>query len=76
VEGLFLRQLFETMRATSHEEGLLDSAPGAQLFTSLMDDRLASEAAQRMNRGIGEALYRQLSRRLDEQEGTCPHAQP
>jgi Rod binding domain-containing protein len=76
LEGLFLRQLLETTRTTAREEGLFDSAPGAEIFTSLMDDRLASEAAQRMDRGIGEALYRQLSRRLDEQEGTCPHAQP
>lgn len=76
LEGLFLRQLLESMRATAREEGLFDSAPGEEIFTSLMDDRLASEAAQRMNRGIGEALYRQLSRRLDEQEGTWRQAQP
>lgn len=64
LEGLFLRQLLETMRATLPEGGLCERSAGDELFTSLLDERLASMAAQRMQRGIGEALYRQLRQRL------------
>lgn len=65
LEGMFLSQLFEAMRASVPEGGLLKPSAGEELFTSLLDDSLAVQAAERMNRGIGEALYRQLSRRLD-----------
>jgi flagellar protein FlgJ len=76
MEGLFLRQLLEAMRETTRGEGLLGASPGEEIFTSMLDDRLASEAAQKMNRGIGEALYRQMVERLDAQEGTCPETTP
>ena len=64
LEGLFLRQLFEAMRATLPEGGLCERSAGHEVFASLLDEQLASLAAQRMQKGIGEALYRQLSQRL------------
>jgi flagellar protein FlgJ len=76
MEGLFLRQLLEAMRATAQGEGLFGTSQGEEIFTSMLDDRLASEAAQKMNRGIGEALYRQMVERLDAQEGTCRTSTP
>ena len=64
LEGIFLRQLLEAMRQSVPNGGLTGASAGEDLFTSLLDDRLASEAAARTRNGIGEALYRQLSRRL------------
>jgi flagellar protein FlgJ len=65
MEGLFLSQLFRAMReSVPAEDGDVGSEYGKEVFTAMMDDRLASQAAQKMQRGIGEALYRQLSRRL------------
>jgi len=64
-EAVFLRQVFQAMRETEMDGGLLRHSPGEEMFTSLLDDRLASEAARRSQRGIGEALYRQLSRKLE-----------
>jgi flagellar protein FlgJ len=64
LEGLFIRQLFRAMRGSLPEGGLLERSSGEELFTSLMDDQLASLAAQKMERGLGEALYRQLVRRV------------
>jgi Rod binding domain-containing protein len=57
------------MREGQVESGLLSPAPGEDMLTSLMDDRLASVAAARMKRGLGAALYRQLSRRLPPAAG-------
>ena len=64
LEGLFLNQLFQVMRETVPEDQGLAAAPGQGMMQSLLDERLADTAAQRMEHGIGEALYRQLARRL------------
>jgi peptidoglycan hydrolase FlgJ len=71
LEGVFLSQLFSAMRASVPEGGLLEESSGQDLYTSLFQERLASEAASRMNRGLGEAIYKQLSRRLPP-EGVAP----
>jgi flagellar protein FlgJ len=71
LEGVFLRQLIETMRAGGRGEGLFETSPGEEIFTSLLDDHFASVAAQKMERGIGEALYRQLSRQLALEDPSC-----
>ncbi|MGH7741976.1 MAG: rod-binding protein [Candidatus Eiseniibacteriota bacterium] len=36
------------------------------MFASMLDEKLADAASERMDHGISEALYRQLSRRLPE----------
>ena len=64
LEGLFVRQLLQAMRETLPDGGFSDRSTGQEVFTSLLDDQLANLAAERMQRGIGEALYRQLSQRL------------
>jgi Rod binding domain-containing protein len=68
MEGVFLRQLFQAMRDTVPQTDLFGNSPGQDTFTQLLDDRLAADAAQKMHRGLGEALYRQLSRRLNLEE--------
>jgi flagellar protein FlgJ len=68
LEGVFLSQLFKAMRATVPQDGVVEAAPGHDLFTSMLDERLASQAAERMKRGLGEALYRQMARRLPPEE--------
>jgi Rod binding domain-containing protein len=64
LEGVFLAQLFQALRATVPESGL-GTAPGTDVFTAMLDERLAELAAQRLRGGMGDALYRQLSRRLE-----------
>ena len=65
LEGIFLAHLFQAMRETVPQAESPDAA-GREMFTSLLDDELASRAADQMHRGLGEALYRQLSRHLPE----------
>ena len=74
LEGVFLNQLFQAMRATLPKDEN-SNGNGEELFTSLMDEKLASVAAERMKRGMGEALYRELSRRLPP-EATPERGQP
>ena len=70
LEGVFLNQLFQAMRASVPEDGAVDSAPGQQMFTQMFDERVAAEAANHMSRGLGDALYRQLAARLPEAGST------
>lgn len=64
MEAQFLSQLFAAMRATatSLDGGQVSSEE--KLFTQMMDDRISELAALRSSRGLGDALYRQLSRHL------------
>ena len=59
-EGIFVAQLFREMRATIPTD---EAEAGQDMYTGLMDDALAGQAAQRSTRGLGEALYRQLAAR-------------
>lgn len=62
LEGVFISHLFQAMRESVPQNE--DSSMGQEMFTSMLDDQLASRAADQLHRGLGEALYRQLSRRL------------
>jgi flagellar protein FlgJ len=71
LEGVFVAELFKAMRETVPQDGILSQAPGQDLFQGMMDDRVADLYAGRSRGGLGEALYRQLSRRLPD-EGSRP----
>lgn len=72
LEGVFLNQLFQAMRASVPKEGLLTQNPGEEMFTQMLDERMAAEAADHMPHGLSEALYRQLAGRLAQQETPKP----
>ncbi len=70
LEGLFVNELFKAMRATLPQDGILSSAPGQDMFQGMMDEKLADMYATKSVHGLGESLYRQLGRRL--QDGSQP----
>lgn len=77
LEGVFLAQLFQAMRDTVPEDGLLDMPPGGDMFTSMFDEHIAGTLAQNTKGGLGDMLYNQLRQRIAEitagaSEGTYP----
>ncbi len=60
LEGVFVQQLFKAMRETIPRDGLANGGAGEEIFTALMDERMASHVPNQWDRGIGESLYRQL----------------
>jgi len=72
LEGVFLNQLFQAMRQSVPDGGLGEASPGEEMFTAMLDEQLAKEAAVNWERGIGEELYQQLSRRLTAQTNLEP----
>jgi flagellar protein FlgJ len=64
LEGVFLNQLFQAMRASVPQDGAVDAAPGQEMFTQMFDEKMAQQAADHMSHGLGDALYRQLAARI------------
>ena len=64
LEGVFLAQLFQAMRASVPQGGVLAPAPGQEMFTQILDERVARDAAKRADHGLADAIVRQLARRL------------
>ena len=76
LEGLFVEQLFKAMRETVPQEGGAFGTPqGEDMFTGLMDQRLATETPTQWEHGLADAAYRQLKRALpSEARATDPQA--
>lgn len=60
MEGVFFNQMLQALRATVPEDGVLDGGAGEEMFTSLMDEKIADAASARQEHGLGAVLYRQL----------------
>lgn len=61
LEALFVQQLFKAMRETvPQQEGIVSGGAGEEMFTGLLDQRLAAETPKQWSSGITDALYRQL----------------
>ena len=69
LEGVFVQELFKAMRETVPKDGLSDGGAGEEIFTSLMDEKIAAHVPDHWEHGIGDSLYRQLRAAL-------PHANP
>lgn len=60
-ESLFVSQIYSAMRKTVPEGGLLGNS-GERMFRDMLDSEMANQAAAAGSLGIGEMLYRQLSK--------------
>ena len=69
LEAVFLTQLLQAMRESIPEGGVTERSQGEQMFTTMLDEKIAQAGAGRNGRGISEALYRQLSRLLPPETG-------
>lgn len=58
LEGVFLNELLKLMRESVPEGGVVSGGAGEEIFTSLLDQSIAVQAAARIERGLGAALYR------------------
>jgi len=75
MQGLFVQQLYKSMRATvSKDGGLADPSQGEDVFSALMDEHLAADTGTRWHRGLGDAIYRALRQKagLDAPTAAVP----
>lgn len=73
LEGLFVQQLFQAMRAAVPTDGLLERGPGEDLFSSMLDQRIAQDVAERGDgpRDLSVSLYEALRDRLGPSADTA-----
>lgn len=55
-----MEQLFKAMRSTVPDDGVVTGGAGEAMFTSLMDQELASAAAGQWSSSIRDALLREF----------------
>jgi flagellar protein FlgJ len=60
MEGVFFNQMLQALRETVPRDGVLDGGAGEEMFTSLMDEKIAESASAKQEHGLGAVLYRQL----------------
>ena len=66
LEGLFVRQLYSAMRETVPTDGPLSGGAGEDMFTGLLDEKLADATpAQWSDHGLAAGIARQFQRRLE-----------
>ncbi len=60
-ESIFLNKLLSEMRKTVPKSGLLDSF-ATDMFQSMMDEEMSKEMAKNKGMGMGEMVYKDLSK--------------
>ena len=60
-ESVFVNKLFESMRKAIPKSGLLDSS-AIDMYQSMTDQEMAKTMSERKGMGLGEMVYKDLSR--------------
>jgi Rod binding domain-containing protein len=78
LEGLFVQRLFAAMRDTVPDDGLMSQSSAESTFTQLLDEKFSEQVPKQWNgeHSLAQALYRQLSRRLDAQAADSTGSDP
>lgn len=61
-EAYFIHQLFKEMRSTIQPGGLIEKSRGEEIFQDMLDEEYAKNASQGKGMGLGDMLYKQLSK--------------
>ena len=66
MEGLFVQQLFQAMRASVPTDGLMERGAGEDMFGAMLDEHIAEDVARRDNgpRDLSTSLFESLRERL------------
>lgn len=68
MESSFYQELFKVMRETV-PEGEFSGGQAENVFSAMLDQHVADQAASQSHRGIGEALYRHFAQAIGGAEG-------
>lgn len=62
LEAMFVRQLFQAMRATVADDGVMSGGSAGETFQQLFDEHIADQAPSQWTHGLAEAVARQFAR--------------
>lgn len=72
LEGVFVQQMYKSMRSTVPSGGLTDGGAGEEMFTSLLDEHVAADTPEKWKHGLSESIYRQLKAAVQSQGSAVP----
>lgn len=65
-ESIFLKMMFDSMRATVQKTEITPSDSGRDIFEGMLDDELMNNATKSGGVGLSEMMYKQLSKQMNE----------
>lgn len=68
LESVFLNKVYEAMRNTIPDGGLIEKSFAMKTFESMLDQEYAKQSSKTGTVGLAEILYKQLSASLDTSE--------
>lgn len=68
-EGIMLQQLFESMKKTVGSGGVFGDSHQKQMYESMFIQEVSATLARERGVGLAEALYRQVARQTDGDNG-------
>lgn len=66
-EGIFVSMMFKQMRSTVPKSDYLSSDSATDMYNSMLDDELCKVASKR-GIGLGDMMYKQMSKQYGKQE--------
>jgi peptidoglycan hydrolase FlgJ len=72
LEGVFVQQMYKSMRSTVPTGGLFDGGSAEEMFTGLMDEHMAADTPKEWKHGLSESIYRQLKDAIHAQGSALP----
>lgn len=67
-EALFVMEMFKAMRKTIPDSGLFKKSQATEIFTEMLDSETAKAATEGKGLGIGEAMYKQMAKLIDNKK--------
>lgn len=68
-EGIMLQQLFESMKKTVGNGGVFGDSHQKKMYESMFIQEVSTTLARQRGVGLAEALYRQVARQTDDENG-------
>ena len=72
LEGVFVQEMYKSMRSTVPSGGLFDGGTGEEMFTGMLDEHIAADTPQHWKHGLSESIYRQLREKIHAQNPSLP----
>ena len=73
-EALFIKQMLNAMRKTVTKTKLIDGGMAEEIFEDMLYDEYAKKMAKTAGFGLADMLYRDLSPRVGQEEGSSAAA--
>lgn len=67
LEAIFVNMMFKQMRNTVQKSGLLDGGTAEEMYEDMLFDKYAEEVSKGKGTGLGDILYRQLSKSMKKE---------